>query len=158
MEKEVVVEDLSVVLDHNYLLEHVGWGIGGADDPVIFIGKYPVTWFWYDQSDNSIREFVFDKVMCMGYHSFAGTNFSKFFKNKFIIHQFQAATGEYLCEDNLMIAPTKHMLLGQLVDNGNRIIDDLHDQLDNIPHRISELSEKIATWEEEIFKLNNKTL
>jgi hypothetical protein len=145
--KIMTVEDLSVIFDWDYLLENVGWGIDSFDC-TLFVGNKSL-WFWYDEDTNQIYGFTFDRVLCVAQHGFGGTSFDKYFYYNGELCEFKNSEGTLLDCAQLTIKPDKKILVEEVINNYQRVLERLNDQLDEIPFRIARLEEKINVWNKE---------
>jgi hypothetical protein len=148
--KTTHVEDLSVALDYDYLLENVGSGIA-PDNSTLIVGNKPALWFWYDEDTNQIYEVTFDSVLCVAQHSFGGTLFDKYFYHNNELCEFKNSEGTALDWSHLNIKTDKKALLEEIIKGYGQEMERLNDQLNTLPFRIARLHKKIDTLE----KLND---
>ena len=144
--KTIPVEDLSVALDYDYLLENIGSGIN-PDDSTLLVGNKPAQWFWYDEDTNQIYELTFDSVLCVAQHSFGGTQFDKYYYHNNELCSFKNSEGTALDWGQLNIKPDKKVLLEEIIKGHRQEMARLNDQLNAIPFRIARLHKKIDTLE-----------
>ena len=144
--KTIPVEDLSVVLDCDYLLENVGSGINPGDS-THFVGNKQAIWFWYDEDTNQIYEFTFDSVLCVAQHSFGGTHFDKYFYHNNELCEFKNSEGTAFDWGQLNIKPSKKVLLEEIIKGHWQEIEHLNRQLYDMHFRIARLHNKIDTLE-----------
>lgn len=79
MEKGLVfLDDMSKIIDRNFLSNTVGWNNHGDPLTVFHNGKAN-KWVCFDDDTNEIKEFVFDEVHCCGMHGFCGTRYDYIF-------------------------------------------------------------------------------
>lgn len=85
MEKEyVLLEDINQILNYDYIFNIVEW-CNFTDKCTIFSNGKINTWYHFE--DNEYKEFQFDEVLCMGFHSFSGTDYSyQFYLNKELLN------------------------------------------------------------------------
>jgi hypothetical protein len=80
IEKKVVfLDDISEILNYDFIRETVGWCNHGDPMTVFNNGKIN-KWVYFNNDSNEIKEFEFDEVICGGMHGFGGTSYDYFFR------------------------------------------------------------------------------
>lgn len=81
MSERIFLEDISKLMDQMYIFNTVGWSNHG-DPSTTFYNNKINDWFFYDREIDKIIPFSFDEVTYVGFHGFAGTDYTKDFRLK----------------------------------------------------------------------------
>lgn len=71
-ENHVFLEDMSKIIDDNFINNNVEW-VNHGGKLTVFHNDKKNDWVYFNNETNEIKSFCFNKVVCSGFHGFGGT-------------------------------------------------------------------------------------
>ncbi len=79
IEKKVVfLDNMSEILNYDFITNTVGW-VNHGDPLTVFHNGKINKWVYFNDDTDEIKEFEFDEIHCVGMHGFGGTTYDYFF-------------------------------------------------------------------------------